>query len=148
MELPNPEMPRPPISWPEPLPGRITPVDHPHRRRHRQIAPAPSPVTRDAVLAPAPRAIGPLSPGLARLLNAAVIYPSLAAVFLEAPLEAAALVARDQGGPHLSFVPDSSLRPPPIVLDEADWVLLRRLRPSCSLAEAAGKLGALAAERE
>ncbi len=155
MVLQVPELPhRPASSWPEPLtprpPARRIPLPVPEPvsdpgaaiGRRATVRERSAPYT--ASVAPVPTR---LSAGLCRLLNAAVIYPTLRAVFLTAPLEAAALATRDQGVLIDHQLPDPSLRLPPIVLEEGDWAVLRRLEPSDTLAAAASKLITLVTSR-
>jgi hypothetical protein len=147
--LQYPELPPPAAgSWPEPAaPSRRPGPSSPS-------APSGSPgggqAVRERPAAYSARAAGGLSQarlsaGLCRLLNAVVIYPDLRAIFLESPLEAASLASRESATLLGHRLPDPSLRMPPIALEEADWVLLRRLAPCRTLAEAAHQLSSLAA---
>ena len=101
-------------------------------------APAPIPTP---TLSPAPV----LSPGLARLLNAALVDSTFAAHFLSSPVEAAQLATETSGDVFGTALPSSALRLTLPALSDAEWTVLHRLPRAESLAAAAQELRRLAA---
>lgn len=103
-----------------------------------------------------------LTPGLARLLNAALIDPTFAALFLGSPIAAARRVVGAVGelGELLgTTLPDPALRLTLPALSETEWAVLghmpratsleaaaRELRRLCSLAEGAASAAAHAVD--
>ena len=113
-------------------------------------APTPTPTPnsprgRGASLPALPPAPAPaLSPGLARLLNAALIDSTFAALFLASPMDAARRAIETSGGVFGTTLPDPALRLTLPALNEGEWALLRRLPRTESLAVAAQELRRLA----
>jgi hypothetical protein len=84
-----------------------------------------------------------LPTGLARLLNAAVIDATFARAFLDNPVRAATLAARDSGATFGCRLPDPALRLPALAFDESDVRVLARV-PRCeTLAEMARHLAVI-----
>ena len=104
-----------------------------------------SPRGRDASLPGLPLAPTPVLPsGLARLLNAALIDSTFAALFLASPVDAARQASETSGEVFGTSLPDPALRLTLPALSEAEWALLRRLPRTESLAAVAQELRRLA----
>jgi hypothetical protein len=89
-----------------------------------------------------------LSPGLARLLNVALIDPTFGERFVESPLMAARWVYGGVGAAGEVFgatLPDPALRLTLPALSAPDWSILGHMPRTASVAEAARELRRLAA---
>ena len=87
-----------------------------------------------------------ISPGLLRLLNAALIDPTLGELFMESPIAAAHRTVGAAGSELFgTTLPDPALRLTLPALSMSEWDILSQMPSTTSLAEAAQELRRLAA---
>ena len=101
-----------------------------------------------AVPGPAPLVAPALSPGLARLLNAALIDSTFGEAFVESPIDAARRVtgaAGVSGDVFGTTLPDPALHLTLPALSESEWAVLAQMPRTASLAAASRELRRLCA---
>jgi len=138
---------------PHPTPATDAPWSEPPRAARSQVVGeaewvgAPVRAVPPSVQAGAPR----LSPGLARLLNAALIDSTFGELFMESPIAAAHRVTGSAGTAEAAgtlfgtTLPDPALRMTLPALSESEWDVLSQMPHTTSLAAAARELRRLSA---